>query len=132
MADKLKKDAKGFEAKTAALKKGVAEVSRYKEKAAEQTGNAGQATKRVCDDNNLNKWAFTQLCGTSKKDVTEQQDRILTMMAGAIALGMLDQVDMFDDRLKVIHEKIGAILDGSAPAAPAKGAANVANLASVN
>lgn len=135
MADKLKtpKDGKpnSFSDKVPDLKKRIARVNALKDEAKDANGSAGAATKDAVDTLHVNKWAFTALAQASKKEATEQQDRVLTMFAGALGLGMLAQVDAFDDRLAFIHAELGKLLDGS-PRAPAPGMANVTKLAAAS
>lgn len=127
MADKIKGGDKGFGAKVPDLRKRIASVNKLKEQAKEANGAAGAATKTAIDDLNVNKWAFTALAQAERKEPTEQIDRVLTYFAGALGLGLLDQADMFDDRLAYIRERLDALAEAKAPA-PA-GASNVAKLA---
>lgn len=134
MADKLKapKDGKpnAFAQKIPSLATSIARVNDLKERAKEANGSAGSATKDAIDTLHFNKWAFTSLAQTKKKEPTEQQDRILSFVAGALGLGMLSQADGFDDRLRFIHAEIGKLLDGS-PRPAAAGMENVTKLASM-
>ena len=133
MADKLKPkkdgEAVGFAAKIPELERRINAVNTLKDEAKEANGEAGAATKDAVESLHVNKWAFTALAQAKKKEATEQQDRILTLFAGALGLGLLSQTDAFDDRLAFIHAEIGKLLNGT-PRAPAAGASNVAKLAS--
>jgi hypothetical protein len=130
MADKLKTGANPFAAKLPEVKRRIADVNKHKEKAAEYVGMAGKATKDVCDANNVNKAAFTFVATCHRKEPTEAIDRVLTLFAVALGTGLLDQMDMFDDRLAFIK----AELDKRATEAPPKaaGAGMVAQLSAVN
>lgn len=130
MADKIKKGANPFEAKLAEVKRRIADVNKHKEKAAEYVGMAGKATKDVCDANNVNKAAFTFVATCHRKEPTEAIDRVLTLFAIALGTGLLDQMDMFDDRLAFIKDELEK--RQTKPPAPAAGASMVAQLASVN
>lgn len=134
MADKLKaaKPGKAFEDKLAEIGRRLKEVNSQKEKAKEYNGLAAQKTKDATENLNINKWAFTATAQALKKEPPEQLDRVLTFFALALGNGLLDQADMFDDRLAYIRRKLDEMADGKAPAAPAPGAENVAALRSVN
>lgn len=133
MADKLKKsDQAGFAAKVPELLRRVEEVNEQKEKAKEYNGLAGKKTKDATENLNFNKWAFTAFCQAKKKEPVEQLDRLLSLFALAAESGMLDQVDMFDDRLTLIRDKLESLLDEGTPAPRPEGAATVAALAAVN
>ncbi len=132
MAEKLKKGEGGFAAKMPEIARRIKDVNRYKEQAAEQVGMAGKATKDVCDAQNVNKAAFTFVATCHRKESAEAQDRILTLFALALGTGLLDQIDMFDDRLKFIQAELAKRTAEDAPRAAAPGAGMVAQLASVN
>ncbi len=132
MADKLKKGVTGFAAKLPEIISRIKDVNRQKEKAAEYVGLAGKATKDVCDSQNVNKAAFTFVATCHRKEAAEAQDRILTLFALAIGTGLLDQMDLFDERLKYIREELDKRTAEDAPRAAAPGAGMVAQLASVN
>lgn len=128
MADKLKKS--DFAKKLPEVTRRLREVNEQKEKAKEYNGIAAQRTKDACEANNINKWAFTATSQLLKKEATEQADRALTFFALALETGALNQIDLFDDRLKFIREKLETMLE--AEPAPAPGAGMVAQLAAVN
>lgn len=130
MADKLKKGASGFEAKLPEVRRRIKDVNERKEKAADWNGQAGKATKDVCDANNINKNAFTFVAGCHRKESAEAIDRVLTVFALALGTGLLDQMDMFDDRLAYIKAELEK--RGHEAPAPAPGAGLVAQLAAVN
>lgn len=133
MADKLKKvAATGFAAKLPEIQRRIKDVNERKEKAAEYNGLAGQATKDVCEANNVNKAAFTFVAACHRKEQAEAQDRILTLFALALGIGLLDQMDLFDDRLAYIRAELEARTAENAPRAAAPGAAMVAQLSAVN
>lgn len=132
MADKLKKGVTGFAAKLPEIISRIKDVNRQKEKAAEYVGLAGKATKDVCDSQNVNKAAFTFVATCHRKEAAEAQDRILTLFALAIGTGLLDQMDLFDERLKYIREELEKRTGDDAPRAAAPGAGMVAQLAAVN
>lgn len=128
MAEKLKKSA--FASKLPEITRRIREVNEQKEKAKEYNGIAAQRTKDACDANNVNKWAFTATTQLVKKEPTEQIDRALTFFALALEIGALDQIDLFDDRLSFIRERLDAMLEKQP--APVAGASMVAQLAAVN
>lgn len=132
MADKLKKGVTGFAAKLPEVKRRIADVNKQKEKAAEYVGIAGKATKDVCDSQNINKNAFTFIAGCHRKESAEAIDRVLTVFALAIGTGLLDQMDLFDDRLAYIRDELDKRTADDAPSAAAPGAGMVAQLAAVN
>lgn len=132
MADKLKKGANSFEAKLTEVKRRIKDVNERKEKAADWNGQAGKATKDVCDANNLNKNAFTFIAGCHRKESSEAMDRVLTVFALALGTGLLDQMDLFDDRLAFIRAELDKRTADGAPRAAAPGADMVARLATVN
>jgi leucyl aminopeptidase (aminopeptidase T) len=132
MADKLKKDAKGFAAKLPELARRIKDVNERKEKAAEYNGMAGKATKDACESQNVNKAAFTFVATCHRKESAEAQDRVLTLFALALGTGLLDQMDMFDERLKYIREELDKRTSEDAPRSAAPGAGMVAQLAAVN
>lgn len=132
MADKLKAggSSKTFENKLPEVSRRLKEVNSQKEKAKEYNGLAAQKTKDACEANNINKWAFTAAAQLLKKEPPEQIDRALTFFALALHEGCLDQIDMFDDRLAYIREKLNALLSEASMPAPRAG--NLAPLTSVN
>lgn len=130
MADKIKKGANPFEAKLPEVRRRIKDVNERKEKAADWNGQAGKATKDVCDANNINKNAFTFIAGCHRKESSEAIDRVLTVFALALGTGLLDQMDMFDDRLAFIKAELEKRAT-EAPA-PAAGASMVAQLSAVN
>ena len=130
MADKLKKGTNAFSAKLPEVKRRIADVNKSKEKAAEYVGMAGKATKDVCDANNVNKAAFTFVATCHRKESAEAIDRVLTLFALALGTGLLDQMDLFDDRLAFIKDELDR--RGQEAPAPAAGAGMVAQLAAVN
>lgn len=132
MAEKLKKGANQFANKLAEIKRRIADVNKQKEKAAEYVGLAGKATKDVCDSQNVNKAAFTFVATCHRKESAEAIDRVLTSFALALGTGLLDQMDLFDDRLAFIKEELDKRTADDAPRAAAPGAAMVAGLAAVN
>jgi hypothetical protein len=133
MADKLKPGAKnGFAEKLPEIKRRITDVNRNKEKSSEYVGLAGKATKDACDANNLNKQAFTFVAGCHRKEAAEAMDRVLTVFALALGTGLLDQMDMFDERLSFIRSELDARVDADATRKPTAGAKTVASLASVN
>lgn len=132
MADKLKKGANSFEAKLPEVKRRIKDVNERKEKAAEYNGMAGKATKDACDANNVNKTAFSFVAACHRKESAEALDRALTVFALCLGTGILDQMDLFDERLKYIRDELEKRCADDAPRAPAPGASMVAGLASVN
>ncbi len=130
MADKLKAGKNAFADKLPEIKRRIKDVNNYKEKAAEHVGMAGKATKDACDTNNVNKAAFTFVATCHRKESAEAIDRVLTLFALALGTGLLDQADMFDDRMAFIKAKLDERV-GAAPA-QAAGASKIAALASVN
>lgn len=131
MAEKLKAGAANkFAEKLPEVARRIADVNDRKEKAKEYNGLAGKATKDATENLNINKTAFTFLANAKRKEPTEQIDRILTIFAGALGMGMLDQMDLFDDRLAFIKAKLGEITAEDAERKPAPGAANIHRLAS--
>lgn len=132
MAEKLKKGANPFASKLAEIKRRIADVNKQKEKAAEYVGLAGKATKDVCDSQNVNKAAFTFVATCHRKESAEAIDRVLTSFALALGTGLLDQMDLFDDRLAFIKEELDKRTADDAPRAAAPGAGMVAQLAAVN
>ena len=134
MADKLKPatSAKKFADKLPEVSRRLKEVNAQKEKAKEYNGLAAQKTKDATETHNVNKWAFTATSQLLKKEPTEQLDRVLTFFALALHEGALNQIDLFDDRLSFIREKLDALLDENNPRPTSPGAATVAGLASVN
>lgn len=114
MADKLKaKPAPAFNAD--AYVKAIRDVNRAKEKATEENGRAGQATKTACDQYNFDKKAFTFIAGLSKKEPTQQLATLGGIIMGAQAMGMFAQADMFNDFVPVLR----AILEQIEAGAPA-------------
>lgn len=132
MADKLKKGGNAFEVKLAEVKRRIKDVNERKEKAAEYNGLAGQATKDACEANNINKAAFTFVAACHRKEPSEALDRVLTLFALAMGTGLLDQMDLFDDRLAYIKAELDKRTAENAPRAAAPGAAMVAQLSTVN
>lgn len=132
MADKLKKGGNAFEVKLAEVKRRIKDVNERKEKAAEYNGLAGQATKDACEANNINKAAFTFVAACHRKEPYEALDRVLTLFALAMGTGLLDQMDLFDDRLAYIKAELDKRTAENAPRAAAPGAAMVAQLSTVN
>lgn len=119
MADKLKTGkTSSFGDRMPGIKKAFAEVNKHKEKAAEAIGQAGKATKTAVDDLNVNRWAFTATAQLLKKDPTEQQARCLQFFALCIEMGVLDQVDAFDEHLGVIAQRVAELSDGDTAKAP--------------
>lgn len=132
MAEKVKKGASGFAAKLPEIARRIKDVNDRKEKAAEYNGMAGKATKDACDANNVNKSAFSFVAACHRKESAEALDRLLTVFALGLGTGLLDQMDMFDDRLKYIQDELAKRTADNAPRAAAPGAAMVAQLAAVN
>lgn len=132
MAEKLKKGEGGFAAKMPEIARRIKDVNRYKEQAAEHVGMAGKATKDVCEAQNVNKAAFTFVATCHRKESAEAIDRVLTLFALALGTGLLDQIDMFDDRLKFIQAELAKRTAEDAPRAAAPGASMVAQLSAVN
>lgn len=132
MAEKLKKGGSAFAAKLAEIKRRIKDVNERKEKAAEYNGLAGQATKDACEANNVNKAAFTFIAACHRKEPTEALDRVLTLFALALGTGLLDQMDLFDERLSYIRAELDKRTAEDAPRAAAPGAAMVAQLSAVN
>lgn len=132
MADKLKKGGNPFEAKLPEVRRRIKDVNERKEKAAEYVGMAGKATKDVCDSQNVNKAAFTFVATCHRKEAAEAMDRVLTLFALALGTGLLDQMDLFDDRLSFIKYELDKRTAADAKPAPAPGAGMVAQLAAVN
>lgn len=129
MADKMKASApgKGFADKIPEVRRRIADVNERKGKASEWNGQAAKATKDVCDSQNVNKTAFTFVATCHRKEPVEAQDRILTAFALALGTGLLDQIDLFDDRVAFIRAELDKRLNAPAPAA-APGAAKLAAL----
>lgn len=121
MAKTLKPD----EAKRAAgvsagdLKRVVKTINASKEKAAEFVGQAGQATKQAVEDYNLDKKALTFVAGLARKEPSQQQATLRSVIDYADKCGMFDQIGMFDDLIPVL-EGIVARANQPAPAAPAQ------------
>lgn len=132
MADKIKAGSGGFAAKLPEIRRRISDVNERKEKAAEYNGAAGKATKDACDANNVNKTAFTFIATCHRKEAAEAMDRVLTVFALALGTGLLDQADLFDERLKYIRSELDKRTAEDAPRAAAPGASMVANLAAVN
>lgn len=132
MAEKLKKGGSAFAAKLVEIKRRIKDVNERKEKAAEYNGLAGQATKDACEANNVNKAAFTFIAACHRKEPTEALDRVLTLFALALGTGLLDQMDLFDERLSYIRAELDKRTAEDAPRAAAPGAAMVAQLSAVN
>ena len=132
MADKLKpgQAGKGFADKLPEVRRRITEVNKHKEAAAEKNGAAGSATKAACENLNLNKAAFTFIASAKRKEPAEAMDRVLTLFALALGTGILDQIDMFDDRVQFIRAELEKRVEG-ADRPPAPGLANVAALAGV-
>ena len=122
----------GFAAKLPELRKQIALVNERKEKAAEWNGLAGQSTKDACEASNVNKAAFTFISACHRKESAEAQDRVLTLFALAIGTGLLDQMDLFDDRLAYIRAELDKRCNEDAERKPAPGAGVIAQLAAVN
>lgn len=103
MADKLKPTTKTkFDA--GALKSAIASVNRKKEEASEANGEAGSLTKQYCEDNNYNKKAFTFVASLKKKELQQQQEVIAALVTYAHALGMFDQIDMFNNSIDAMRQ----------------------------
>lgn len=129
MADKMKpaQPGKGFADKLPEVRRRIADVNERKGKASEWNGQAAKATKDVCDSQNVNKTAFTFVATCHRKEPIEAQDRILTAFALALGTGILDQIDLFDDRVAFIRAELDKRLSNPV-AAPAPGASAVAGL----
>ena len=99
MADKLKAP-KGVAA--ADLKRVVKDINRHRERATENAGLAGQAAKVAIEQYSLDRGALTKVAALSKKEPATAQAFIRAFMDYADKLGLLDQVDAFDDLLPTL------------------------------
>ena len=132
MAEKLKPNAKGYAAKMRGVAGAIKRVNEAKEKGAEYNGSAGKATKDFCDSENVNKTAFTFIATCHRKESIEAMDRVLSVMALALGSGLLDQIDMFDDRVAFIRSELDKRLAGDAAPVPANGSATIAALSAAH
>lgn len=128
MADKLKATKDGLDRD--ALKRCVADINKHKEKAAEYVGLAGKATGNAVETYNFDKKALTFVANLARKEPSQQLATLGAMIAYAEAMGMFDQMDLFNDAIGAMRAVIEKA-EADNPAKPA-GASAVAALASMN
>ncbi len=105
MAKKLKPEEASTEGSgitTKELKRVVSDVLRHKEHASENAGLAGQAVKQAVERYALDRKAFTIVVGLAKGEVTKAQGTIRSLIEYSDKLGLLDQVDAFDDLIPML------------------------------
>lgn len=114
MADKLKAKTPGLD--KAALKRCVGDINKHKEKAAEYVGLSGKATSNAVETYGFDKKALTFVANLSRKEISQQQATLGAIITYAEALGMFDQMDMFNDAIgamKAVIEKAEAAMPGA-------------------
>jgi hypothetical protein len=130
MADKLKADKPGASRlDVKALKRAISDINKHKEQASEYTGLSGQATKNACETYGFNRKALTFVAGLQKKEPSQQLEVLGAMVSYAHAMGMFEQMDMFNDCVHAMQAVIENAAKGGAASGAAPGAANVSNLA---
>lgn len=85
------------------LKRIVGDFNRHKSNAAENSGLAGQSIKQAVDQYTLDRKALTIVAGLSKREPVEAQGTIRALMDYADKLGLLDQMDAFDDLVPTLE-----------------------------
>jgi uncharacterized protein (UPF0335 family) len=127
MADKLTAKSGSGRLDRQALKRCIADINKHKEKAAEYIGQAGQATKNAVESHNFDKKALTFVAGLARKEADQQLATLGAIITYAEAMGMFDQMDMFNDAINAMK----AVIENASKGTPGKaaGASNVAALA---
>ena len=124
MADKLKPNTPtAFNAD--ALRSSVGQINKQKEKASEASGMAGKLTAEACENYGFNKKALGWVAGLAKKEADQQREVITAFLIYGHAMGMFDQVDMFDGSVAVMEQ---IVADAKAGKSGKKPSANVTAL----
>ena len=90
----------------------IAAVNAAKEKAKEHNGAAAKATRDFCDDNALDKQAFTQVAKLAKKEAATRVTYIREFLMGCNHMNFFKDGDFFDDDPIEMMRKIVAEADG--------------------
>lgn len=88
------------------LERVVRDINRHKENASEHSGLAGKATQNACELYNLDKAALSFVTRLKRKDPFQAQATLCALIYYAETLGLLDQVDMFNDAVAAMEEVI--------------------------
>ena len=86
------------------LKRVVTEISRQKGRASEAAGLAGKATQQAVEQYGLEKTALTFARRISDMEEGKRQGVIRASIEYWHKLGLLDQIDMFDDLIPTLEE----------------------------
>lgn len=88
------------------LERVVRDINRHKENASEHSGLAGKATQNAAELYNLDKTALTFVSRLKRKDPSQSMATLCAVIHYAETLGLLDQVDMFNDAIAAMEEVI--------------------------
>lgn len=102
------------------LERVVRDINRHKENASEHSGLAGKATQNACELYNFDKTALGFITRLKRKDPAQSQATLCAVIFYAETLGLLDQVDMFNDAVAAMEEVILRARQGhNGPESPA-------------